>query len=139
MPAVFFHADEVRYCEAPFAKVRLGFNKDVGALNMIHSPHDSALVLVSDVAGLEVNLEGKTCAVGCKVRATFKSEADAMKFAALLQEPVEAEVGQAAPSTPVRRPSKKGMDMTPARCVRPRRGFLLEDECEMLKEDTPIF
>lgn len=28
----------------------------------------------------------------CEVRATFKSEADAMKFAALLQEPVEAEV-----------------------------------------------
>ncbi|CAK9041602.1 unnamed protein product [Durusdinium trenchii] len=140
MPSVLFDAEEVKYCEAPFPKVRLGFNKRAGALNMIYSPSDAALELVSDVFDLQVQVEGKTCAVGAKdavrctwctspppqVMATFADEALAVKFAGHLKGTPE-EVGTAAPSTPVRRPSKLGMDLTPPRCVRPKLQPMAED------------
>mmetsp|Transcript_61565 Transcript_61565/g.75499 ORF Transcript_61565/g.75499 Transcript_61565/m.75499 type:complete len:141 (-) Transcript_61565:132-554(-) len=136
MPSIVFHAEEVKYCEAPFTKVKLGFNQNAGALNMIYSSHDAALELVSDVAGLEVVVDGKTCAIGGKVKVFFADEALAMKFAGHLRgspkESTEVE-GQPAPSTPVRRPSKLGMDITPPRCVRPKRTLLEDEECKMPK------
>lgn len=93
---------------------------------MIYSPSDAALELVSDVFDLQVQVEGKTCAVGAKVMATFADEALAVKFAGHLKGTPE-EVGTAAPSTPVRRPSKLGMDLTPPRCVRPKLQPMAED------------
>lgn len=137
MPSMLFYADEVKYCEAPFTKVKLGFNKNAGALNMIHSPLDAALELVSDIAGLQITVDGQTCAIGGKVKATFADEALAMKFAEHLRgtpmESTEEAQLEAAPSTPKRRPSKMGMDITPPRCVRPRRTVLEEDECKIAK------
>mmetsp|Transcript_20612 Transcript_20612/g.34397 ORF Transcript_20612/g.34397 Transcript_20612/m.34397 type:complete len:143 (+) Transcript_20612:64-492(+) len=141
MPSVLFCADEVKYCETPFSRVKLGFNKNAGALNMIHSPLDAALELVSDIAGLQITVDGKTCAIGGKVKATFADEALAMKFAEYLRgtpgtpmESTEEAQLEAAPSTPKRRPSKMGMDLTPPRCVRPRRTMLEEDEeCKIAK------
>ncbi|CAL1143772.1 unnamed protein product [Cladocopium goreaui] len=106
---------------------------------MIHSPLDAALELVSDIAGLQITVDGQTCAIGGKVKATFADEALAMKFAEHLRgtpmESTEEAQLEAAPSTPKRRPSKMGMDITPPRCVRPRRTVLEEDECKIAKAD----
>eukprot|EP00438_Fugacium_kawagutii_P032279 Skav215204 [mRNA] locus=scaffold2331:138007:141026:- [translate_table: standard] len=58
------------------------------------------------------------------VKAIFADEAKTLQFAGHLRgspmESMEAEAEEPAPSTPVRRPSKLGMDITPPRCVRPK-------------------
>ncbi|CAJ1361666.1 unnamed protein product [Effrenium voratum] len=134
MPSVFFAAKEVKYGEAPFPEARLGFNQRARSLNMIYSPSHAALELVCRVMGEEVQLDGKTCAVGGKVRATFADEAAAAKFAGLLRgEAVVTEIAEEvpAPCTPVRRPSKLLVDTTPPRRVRPKLVQLDEMETEM--------